>query len=138
MYLKINHIGIVVDNLDTATNLYKSKLDIPFKDTVDVPSENARVSFFPIGETSIELLESTKKDSTLSKFLEKKGPGIHHICFEVDDIYKQMELLKSQGIAFTKDAPTEGAHDSLVSFIHPKSTGGVLIELMQKKSQSHG
>jgi methylmalonyl-CoA epimerase len=131
MYKKIHHLGIAVQDLEGATHVFQHLLGMPLSHTEEVASEKAVVSFFPIGESSFELVQSTDESSAISRFLQKRGPGIHHVCLEVDDIAAQMAELKGKGIQFVNEHPTPGAHGALVAFIHPKAAGGVLIELRQ-------
>ncbi|MFM7204033.1 MAG: methylmalonyl-CoA epimerase [Myxococcota bacterium] len=131
MYVKIHHLGIAVSDLEGTTHTFESLLGLPLEHTEEVPSEKARVSFFPVGESSLELVQPTDPSSTLSKYLEKRGPGIHHVCLEVQDIRAMMETLKSRGVKLIHEQPTPGAHGAEVCFIHPKAAGGILIELRQ-------
>lgn len=129
---KVEHIGIAVKNLDDS-NLIYSKIfnQQPYK-TETVESEYVSTSFFQVGESKIELLESTNPTSAIAKFIEKKGEGIHHIAFDVDDIYKEMARLKKEGFIILNENPKKGADNKLVCFVHPKSANGVLIELCQE------
>ncbi|HNT30749.1 MAG TPA: methylmalonyl-CoA epimerase [bacterium] len=128
---KIEHIGIAVKDLDTANQLYTLLLGAePYKSEY-VESEQVNTSFFIVGESKIELLTGTSGQSAISKFIEKKGEGIHHIAFEVEDIVAEMERLKSLGFQLINDTPKRGADNKLVCFIHPRSSNGVLLELCQ-------
>lgn len=129
---KIEHIGIAVKNL-TASNLLFEKLTgaAPYK-TETVESEKVSTSFFRSGPGKIELLEATAAESPIAKFIEKKGEGIHHIAFEVDDIIAEMTRLRVEGFILLSEEPKQGADNKLVCFLHPKSTNGVLIELCQE------
>lgn len=129
---KIEHIGIAVKNLNDA-NLIYSKIfnQKPYK-TESVESEAVSTSFFMVGENKIELLEATNPDSAIAKFIEKKGEGIHHIAFDVEDIHAEMSRLKSEGFVILNENPKKGADNKLVCFVHPKSANGVLIELCQE------
>ena len=129
---KIEHIGIAVKELASANEIY-SKLfgKAPYK-TETVESEGVSTSFFMLGENKIELLEATNTDSAIHKFIEKKGEGIHHIAFAVDDIVAEMERLRKEGFTILNETPKKGADNKLVCFLHPKSTNGVLIELCQE------
>ena len=131
MYKKINHIGVAVKDLDEAIKLYRDQLGLEFKGTDEVESQKVKVAFFKIGETNIELVAATSPDSPIAKYLEKNREGIHHICFEVDDINKALESLKERGVKLINEEPRKGAHNTLVAFIHPKSTNGVLTEVCQ-------
>ncbi|MBC8396167.1 MAG: methylmalonyl-CoA epimerase [Flavobacteriales bacterium] len=130
---KIEHIGIAVKDLKAANNLYSKLLNTtPYK-TEKVDSENVNTSFFQIGESKIELLEGTSPDSPISKFIENRGEGVHHIAFEVDDIEKEIARLTKEGFQMIHEKPKDGADNKLIAFLHPKSSNGVLIELCQEK-----
>lgn len=127
--MKLEHIGIAVKNLEES-NLLFSKLfnTSPYKQE-SVDSEHVITSFFLTGTSKIELLEATSPDSAIAKFIERKGEGIHHIAFEVENIYDEMIRLQSEGFQLLQDVPKKGADNKLVCFLHPKSTNSVLIEL---------
>ena len=128
----VEHIGIAVKDFAAANALYFNLLGVePYK-TEYVESERVNTSFFRVGETKIELLEGTAEDDAITKFIEKKGEGIHHIAFAVDDILAEMERLKAQGFKLLSDQPKKGADNKLICFVHPKNTNGVLIELCQE------
>ncbi|MCC9165716.1 methylmalonyl-CoA epimerase [Pontibacter harenae] len=130
--LNVEHIGIAVKDFSAANRLYFKLLGVePYKSEY-IESERVNTSFFKVGDTKIELLEGTTPDSAISKFIEKKGEGIHHIAFEVDDILAEMERLKSEGFVLLNETPKKGADNKLVCFVHPKSANGVLIELTQE------
>tara|TARA_B110000438_G_C15650470_1_gene579345 strand:- start:57 stop:461 length:405 start_codon:yes stop_codon:yes gene_type:complete len=130
---KIEHIGIAVKDLKAANNLYSKLLNTsPYK-MEEVESENVNTSFFQVGESKIELLEGTSPDSSISKFIDKRGEGVHHIAFEVDDIEKEITRLTKEGFQMIHEKPKEGADNKLIAFLHPKSSTGVLIELCQEK-----
>jgi methylmalonyl-CoA/ethylmalonyl-CoA epimerase len=128
----IEHIGIAVKNLDQANALYTQLLNTPPYKQEAVESEQVMTSFFQKGPNKIELLEATHPDSAIARFIEKKGEGIHHIAFDVDDIHAEMARLKAAGFQLLNEKPKRGADRKLVCFIHPKSTQGVLIELCQQ------
>ncbi len=128
---KIEHIGIAVKNLKDATLIYEKLLGTPSYKTEDVASEGVKTAFFACGESKIELLQATKEDSAIAKFIEKRGEGIHHIAFAVDDIAAEMERLKNNGFRLLNETPKLGADNKRIAFIHPKSTHGVLVELCQ-------
>ena len=132
--LKVEHIGIAVTSLQKSIPLFEKLLNTACYKTEQVSTENVTTAFFQKGDTKIELLESTSKDGVIKKYIEKKGEGIHHIAFDVQDIYAEMSRLKSEGFILINDKPKNGADNKLVCFIHPKSTGGVLIELCQERS----
>jgi methylmalonyl-CoA/ethylmalonyl-CoA epimerase len=129
--IKVEHIGIAVKQLAEADELYARLLGKnPYKHET-VETEGVTTSFFQMGDTKIELLEATRPDSPIAKFIDKKGEGIHHIAFEVDDIRAELARLKSEGFQILNEEPKQGADNKWVAFLHPKSTGGVLIELCQ-------
>lgn len=130
--LNVEHIGIAVKDLVTSNALFSKLLNsIPYKEEY-VESEGVKTLFFKTGQTKIELLESTRSDSPVATFIEKRGEGIHHIAFEVADIWAEMGRLKSEGFMLLSDEPKLGADNKLVCFIHPKTANGVLIELCQE------
>jgi methylmalonyl-CoA/ethylmalonyl-CoA epimerase len=135
MMLKIEHIGIAVKDLEASTNLYSRLLGkLPYKSEL-VASEQVNTSFFHIGDSKVELLHATGAESAIAKFIDKKGEGIHHIAFAVEDIEKEVERLKAEGFQPISDKPKKGADNKLVFFFHPRSTNGVLIELCQEIKQ---
>lgn len=140
MIKKVDHIGIAVKSLDKALPLYTDVLKLPLLGIETVESEGVKVAFLQAGETNIELLEPLSADSPIAKFIEKRGEGINHIALGVESIYENLEEMKEQGIHLIHDEPKEGAHGSLVAFVHPKSTMGVLYELVEKKGmdENHG
>ena len=129
---KIEHIGIAVKDLQKAGDLYTLLLGNASYKTEEVESELVKTMFFKTGNNKIELLEATSPDSAIAKFIEKKGEGIHHVAFDVDDIQSEMERLQSAGFVLLNPEPKRGADNKLVCFIHPKGTNGVLIELCQE------
>ncbi|NBA84916.1 methylmalonyl-CoA epimerase [Emticicia sp. CRIBPO] len=130
--LNIEHIGIAVKDLMASNTLFSKLLDsFPYKEEY-VESEGVKTLFFKTGQTKIELLESTRSDSPVASFIEKRGEGIHHIAFEVADIWAEMARLKSEGFVLLSDEPKKGADNKLICFVHPKSANGVLIELCQE------
>ncbi len=131
MILKIEHIGIAVQNMEKANALFESLLGTPSYKMENVESEGVSTSFFKVGESKVELLEATNETSSIAKFISKKGEGIHHIAFEVDDIEKTMASLKLRGFELLSDVPKIGADNKSICFLHPKSTNGVLVELCQ-------
>ncbi len=128
---KIEHIGIAVNNLQTAGNIYEKLLNTTVYKVEEVASESVKTAFLKNGPNKIELLEALSDDSPIAKFIAKKGEGVHHIAFEVDDILAEMERLKNEGFLLLNDEPKQGADNKLVCFVHPKSANGVLIELCQ-------
>lgn len=131
--MKIAHLGIATKEIQEALKFWQDALGLEQVHTEVVEDQKVRVAMLPIGETNIELLEPTSEDSPISKFLEKRGGGIHHIAIEVEDIEKSLEKLKSEGMRLIDETPRVGAEGCLVAFIHPKSTNGVLLELVQKQ-----
>lgn len=131
---KIEHIGIAVKNLEDANKTYAALLGVPHYKIEAVESEGVATSFFKVGESKIELLEATSPDSPIAKFIEKRGEGIHHIAFAVDDIQKEIARLQKEGFTVLNETPKKGADNKLVAFLHPKSSNGVLVELCQEMS----
>ena len=131
--MKINHLGIATEGIDEALTFWSDALGLENIHTEIVEDQKVRVAMLPIGESRIELLEPTSDDSPISKFLKKRGPGIHHIAVEVDDIAASLALLKSQGMRLIDEEPRLGAEGCLVAFVHPASTNGVLLELVQTR-----
>ncbi|HLV51941.1 MAG TPA: methylmalonyl-CoA epimerase [Flavobacterium sp.] len=129
---KIEHIGIAVKDLQTSNNLFEKLLGVSAYKEEEVESEGVKTSFFMNGPNKIELLEATKPDSPIAKFIEKKGEGIHHIAFDVEDIVAEISRLKSEGFIVLNEIPKKGADNKLVAFLHPKGTNGALIELCQE------
>lgn len=129
---KIEHIGIAVRDLEKSNALFAALFGTPHYKIEEVSSEGVKTSFFKTGPNKIELLEATNSDSPIAKFIEKKGEGIHHIAFLVQDIYKEISRLKGEGFVVLNEIPKNGADNKLVVFLHPKTTNGVLIELCQE------
>ncbi len=128
----VEHIGIAVKDLAEAENLYSRLFNVlPYKREV-VESESVETSFFKINQTKIELLQATREDTVIARFIERKGEGFHHMAFEVEDIVAEMERLSHEGFVLLNDKPKQGADNKLVCFLHPKSTNGMLIELCQE------
>lgn len=129
---KIEHIGIAVKDLEKSNELFSSLFGKPHYKIEEVISEGVKTSFFKSGPNKIELLEATKPESPIAKFIEKKGEGIHHIAFAVDDIVSEIKRLQKEGFKVLNEVPKKGADNKLVAFLHPKTTNGVLIELCQE------
>ena len=130
MINKIDHIGVAVRNLDEAIELYK-KLGFEVKEIEEVPDQKVKVAMLPVGESRIELLEATSEDSPIAKFIERRGEGVHHIAINVSDIEKALQNAKENGLQLIDEKPRIGAGGKKVAFIHPKSTKGVLLELVE-------
>ena len=131
--LKVEHIGIAVKSLSDAVPLFEKLLNSACYKKEEVSSESVNTAFFQKGETKIELVESTSEQGVISRYIQKKGEGLHHIAFEVADIYAEMKRLKREGFELLNDEPKNGADNKLVCFLHPKGTNSVLIELCQEK-----
>lgn len=130
MFEKVDHIGVAVKNLDEALKFYAA-VGIDPHHTEIVESQKVKVAFIQVGETNIELLEATSPDSPIAKFIEKRGEGVHHICYGVEDVEQSLSMLKAAGATLIDEAPKPGAHGKMVAFVHPKSANGVLTELSQ-------
>jgi methylmalonyl-CoA/ethylmalonyl-CoA epimerase len=130
MIRSVEHIGIAVRSIDEARGFYEA-MGLTVDHVEEVPEEGVRVAFIPCGSTRFELLEPTRPDSPVAKFLEKRGPGIHHVCVESDAILDDDAKLRRSGVELLRQKPTIGAGGALVNFVHPKSTGGILLELSQ-------
>ena len=133
MIIGLDHIAIAVGDFEKAIQRFLEDFGIPLDGTEDVVSAKTKTAFFPVSGTKIELIHPLSEDSPVQKFLEKRGEGLHHICFKTDNIIEDMKKLTDKGYRFLSDEPQDGAHGSKVAFIHPKSAGGVLIELAQHR-----
>ena len=131
MIKKIDHIAIAVHNLEESAKFYRDFLGLSLGSVEEIEGMDAKVGFIAIGETTIELVQPTKEDSGLAKFLAARGPGIHHICLEVDDIGAELRTYKEKGALLIDETPRKGAHGMKVAFMHPKTSGGVLIEICE-------
>ena len=127
----LDHIGIAVKDLEQALAFYHDALGLDIEAPEEVASQRVRAHFLPVGDASLELLEATAPDSPIARYLEKRGPGLHHVALRVDDIRGALAHLKARGVRLIDEEPREGAHHSLVAFLHPASTHGVLVELKQ-------
>lgn len=134
--LRINHLGIAASGLDEAMARMAKLFDMVPGHTEEVAEQKVKTAFFPVGESTLEYLESTDPEGPVGKFLAKRGPGIHHVCFEVDDIDAAVAGLLAKGVRMIDQAPRNGAHGCRVAFIHPAETGGVLMELSQSGAHS--
>lgn len=130
--MKIDHIGIATAAIDGSVDFWRETLGLEAGEREEVSQQRVRVCMLPVGESQVELLEATSADSPISKFVEKRGPGIHHIAFRVDDIRGKLAEMKEKGVRLIDEEPRTGAGGCLVAFIHPSSTGGVLLELVQR------
>ena len=138
MIKRIDHIAVAVHDIIETAKFYTEMLRLDLSGVEVVTEQKTKVGFLKIGESNIELVEPASQDSPLAKFLETRGPGIHHICLEVDDIEKEVEELKKRGARMIDETPRPGAHSTRVAFVHPKSSGGVLIELNEfPEDRSH-
>ena len=131
MKATLDHIGIAVRDLDEALAFYRDALGLEIEAPEEVASQKVRAHFIPVGEASLELLEATAPDSPIARYVEKRGPGIHHITLRVDDIHAALARLKDKGIRLIDESPRPGAEGALIAFVHPASTHGVLVELKQ-------
>jgi methylmalonyl-CoA/ethylmalonyl-CoA epimerase len=134
--MKINHLGIATKSINEALKFWQDSLGLENIHTEEVAEQKVRVAMLPIGESCVELLEPTSDDSPISKFLEKRGGGIHHIAVEVEDIEASLAKLKTQGARLIDETPRIGAEGCLIAFVHPATTGGVLLELTQKMEEN--
>ncbi|MFT6165756.1 MAG: methylmalonyl-CoA/ethylmalonyl-CoA epimerase [Vicingaceae bacterium] len=133
MLNKIEHLGIAVKDIKASAKMYEVLLGKPSYKTEVVESEGVSTMFFQIGDSKIELLEATNPESSIAKFIEKKGEGVHHIAYDVSDIDAELERLKAEGFELIHKTPKDGADNKIIAFLHPRSTGGVLVELCQEK-----
>ena len=130
--IKVDHIGIAVNSIDVGKNFWSDILGLPFEGDETVAEQKVRTAFFPVGESEVELLESTSSDGPISKYIEKKGEGIQHVAFRVEDINSALSELKQKGIRLIDETPRKGAGGAKIAFLHPKSTNGVLVELCER------
>ena len=131
--MKLEHIGIAVKDIEASNKLFEALFDSPHYKVEEVESEGVKTSFFQVGESKIELLEATNENSAIAKYIEKKGEGIHHLAFEVEDIDFEINRLSGLGFQLIHQTPKEGADNKRIAFLHPKSTNSVLVELCQDK-----
>jgi methylmalonyl-CoA/ethylmalonyl-CoA epimerase len=130
--IRLEHIGIAVKNLEESNELFEQLLGRTHYKVEEVESEHVKTAFFKIGESKVELLEATAPESAIAKYVDKRGEGLHHVAFEVEDIEAEMERLKKEGFRLLNEKPKRGADNKLVCFVHPKSANGVLVELCQE------
>ncbi|MBN1316623.1 MAG: methylmalonyl-CoA epimerase [Anaerolineales bacterium] len=129
--LKIDHIAIVIPEIQDALNFWQQALELPLEHTEEIPEQETVLAMLPVGEAEIELVQPTTETSGMAKYMEKKGPGLHHVCFEVDDLDAALARLKEKGIRLINEEPVIGAGGRRVAFVHPKSASGVLVELVE-------
>ena len=129
---RVDHVGIAVKNLEEAVNFYETAIGLKVVGYETVAEQKVKVAFLPCGDSELELLESTEPDGPIARFIEKNGPGIQHIAIRVDDIDKALEELKEKGVRLIDQTPRYGAGNARIAFVHPKATGGVLLELTQR------
>lgn len=132
--MKLEHIGIAVKDIEASNELFATLFNAPHYKIESVESEGVKTSFFQVGESKIELLEASSPDSAIAKFIEKRGEGIHHLAFEVEDIDAEIERLSGEGFTLIHTKPKDGADNKRIAFLHPKSTNSVLVELCQEKA----
>jgi methylmalonyl-CoA/ethylmalonyl-CoA epimerase len=130
---QVNHVAVVVDDMEKALSFWRDALGMELHELRDVPAEKSQVAFLPLPGSEVELVKPTTDDSGIAKYLAKRGPGMHHICLEVDDIYGMMKQLRSSNIRLINEEPRTAADGKKYAFIHPDSTAGVLVELYQVK-----
>ena len=135
MIKKIEHLGIAVKDLEKSNELFAKLLGTAHYKIEEVASEGVKTSFFQVGETKIELLEATKPESSIAKFIEKKGEGIHHMAYDVEDIEAEIDRLEKEGFQIINESPKDGADNKRIVFLHPKTTNGVLVELCEEKNK---
>ena len=133
--MKIDHIGIATGGIAEVANFYREALGLNIEEIEEVAEQKVRVAMLPIGESRIELLEPTTDDSPISKFLAKRGPGIHHVAIQVENIRESLRKMKEEGARLIDEEPRKGAGGCLVAFVHPSSTGGVLVELVEHQKR---
>jgi len=132
---KIEHLGIAVSNLEASIELYEKLLNTTCYKIEEVASEFVKTAFFKIGESKIELVAATDPDSTIGKYIEKRGQGIHHVAFDVENIELEIERLEAEGFQMIQRTPKNGADNKIIAFLHPKTSGGMLVELCQERDQ---
>lgn len=132
MLKKLEHVGIAVADLDEAVKMYRTALEMEPDEIVDVPERGMRIAFFTLGGVQLELLGSTREDSNIANFLEKRGPGLHHLAFAVADVAAALRRLKEKGVRLVDDQPKRGGRGNRIAFLHPQAMGGVLVELCEE------
>ncbi|MCU0256834.1 MAG: methylmalonyl-CoA epimerase [Vicinamibacterales bacterium] len=134
MKVELDHVGIAIEGLEQALAFYRDQLGLHLEESEEVGSQKVRAHFLPAGEPKLELLEATQPESTIAKYVARRGPGLHHIAFRVDDIHQALAELKMRGVRLIDETPRPGAEGALVAFIHPSASHGVLVELKQPRS----
>lgn len=134
MRVELDHVGIAIEALDQALGFFRDQLGLHLEESEEVASQRVRAHFLRAGDPKLELLEATQPDSTIAKYVARRGPGLHHIAFRVDDIHQALAELKARGVRLIDEAPRPGAEGALVAFIHPSATHGVLVELKQPRT----
>lgn len=130
---RLDHVGVAVTSLEEALAPYQDGLGLTVSEIEEVPSQQVRIAFLPVGDTRLELLEPTGKDSPIGRFLQRRGQGVHHLCFQVEDIEATLERFRAAGVELVDEIPRAGAGGSRVAFVHPRGMAGVLIELVEKE-----
>ncbi len=135
---RVDHIAIVVEDIEAALGFWRDALGLELQHIEEVTEQKSVVAFLPIGESEVELVKPTTSDSGVARYLEKRGPGMHHICFEVDDIHAALDQLKGKGVRLINETPLNGSGGKRMAFIHPESTDGVLVELYELPQSTQG
>jgi len=130
---RVDHVAIVVEDIDSALGFWRDALGLHLEHVEEISEQQSTVAFLPVGDSEVELVQPTEADSGLGRYLQKRGPGMHHICLEVDDIDTMLDRLKEKGVRLINESPISGAGGKKLAFIHPQSTNGVLVELYQLK-----
>ncbi|TFH36347.1 MAG: methylmalonyl-CoA epimerase [Anaerolineales bacterium] len=133
--MRINHVAIIVEDIEDALDFWRDNLGLKLSHVEDVPDQDALVAFFPVGEAEVELVQATSEDSGIARYLQKRGAGVHHICFQVDDIDSFLQTMKSQGVRLINEQAIIGTGGKRIAFIHPESTHGVLVELYELRPE---
>ncbi len=133
----LDHVGVAVESVDGALGVYTKRLGLEPGGVHDVPDQKVRACFIPVGESRVELLEPTDPEGVIAKFLAKRGPGLHHVAYRVDDIEAALAKLKQQEVRLIDESPRIGAGGARIAFLHPKETGGVLTELVERSDEDH-
>jgi methylmalonyl-CoA/ethylmalonyl-CoA epimerase len=129
--IRVNHVAIVVEDIEDALSFWRDSLGLELSHVEEVPDQESLVAFLPVGQSEVELVKPTSDDSGVARYLKKRGPGIHHICFEVDDIESTLQILKDRNVRLINEEPIIGTGGKCIAFIHPESTNGVLVELYE-------